>query len=157
MMGTRLPETCWATIRREINNTKVASSWFFLSTLNYDARSTTHPNNVLLFFRRGNNFLLPKCPGRLWGAPHIFLIQYQMFFRRVPWGRTFGASSRLITFVIKIGRTKSKKLVDILLLRSCIHKAYLRNNYMFRPFSMPSSIWSYILFEATIQYGVLSL
>jgi hypothetical protein len=37
-----LPETCWATIRREIKNTKVTSSWFFLSTLNYDARSTTH-------------------------------------------------------------------------------------------------------------------
>jgi hypothetical protein len=29
-----LPETCWATSRREINNTKVTSSWFFLSTLN---------------------------------------------------------------------------------------------------------------------------
>jgi len=42
MMGTWLPETCWATIRREIKNTKVTSSWFFLSTLNYDARSTTH-------------------------------------------------------------------------------------------------------------------
>jgi len=33
MMGTWLPETCWATIRREIKNTKVTSSWFFLSTL----------------------------------------------------------------------------------------------------------------------------
>ena len=32
MMGTWLPETCWATIRREIKNTKVASIWFFLST-----------------------------------------------------------------------------------------------------------------------------
>ena len=32
MMGTWLPETCWATIRREIKNTKVTSSWFFLST-----------------------------------------------------------------------------------------------------------------------------
>jgi len=42
MMGTWLPETCWATGRREIKNTKVTSSWFFLSTLNYDARSTTH-------------------------------------------------------------------------------------------------------------------
>jgi len=37
MMGTWLPETCWATSRREIKNTKVTSSWFFLSTLNYDA------------------------------------------------------------------------------------------------------------------------
>ena len=44
-----LPETCWATIRREIKNTKVTSSWFFLSTLNYDARSATHQIfNVLL-------------------------------------------------------------------------------------------------------------
>jgi hypothetical protein len=42
MMGTWLPETCWATSRREINNTKVTSSWFILPTLNYDARSTTH-------------------------------------------------------------------------------------------------------------------
>jgi hypothetical protein len=42
MMGTWLPETCWATSRREIKNTKVTSSWVFLSTLNYDARSTTH-------------------------------------------------------------------------------------------------------------------
>ena len=33
MMGTWLPETCWATIRREIKNRKVTSSWFFLSTL----------------------------------------------------------------------------------------------------------------------------
>ena len=32
MMGTWLPETCWATIRREIKNTKVTSSWFFIST-----------------------------------------------------------------------------------------------------------------------------
>ena len=34
MMGTWLLETCWATSRREIkDNTKVTSSWFFLSTL----------------------------------------------------------------------------------------------------------------------------
>jgi hypothetical protein len=33
MMGTWLPETCYATSRREIKNTKVTSSWFFLSTL----------------------------------------------------------------------------------------------------------------------------
>jgi hypothetical protein len=42
MMGTWLPETCWATSRREIKTTKVTPSWFFLSTLNYDAWSTTH-------------------------------------------------------------------------------------------------------------------
>ena len=29
MMSTWLPETCWATSRREIKNTKVTSSWFF--------------------------------------------------------------------------------------------------------------------------------
>ena len=34
MMGTWLPKTCWATIRREIKNTKVTSSWFFLSIHN---------------------------------------------------------------------------------------------------------------------------
>jgi hypothetical protein len=34
MMDIWLPETCWATSRREIKNTKVTSSWFFLSTLN---------------------------------------------------------------------------------------------------------------------------
>ena len=34
MMGTWLTETCWATIRREIKNTKETSSWFFLSTQN---------------------------------------------------------------------------------------------------------------------------
>jgi len=42
MMGTWLPETCWATSRRELKLTKVTSSWFFLSTLNYVAQSTTH-------------------------------------------------------------------------------------------------------------------
>jgi hypothetical protein len=34
MMGTWLPETCWATSRREIKNTRVTSSWLFLFTLN---------------------------------------------------------------------------------------------------------------------------
>jgi len=34
MIDTWLPETCWATSRREIKNTKVTSSWFFSSTLN---------------------------------------------------------------------------------------------------------------------------
>ena len=50
MMISWLPETCWATSRREIKNTKVASSWFFLSTLNYDARSTTHQTYHILYF-----------------------------------------------------------------------------------------------------------
>ena len=41
MMGTWLPETCWATSRRE-RIQKWHLVGFFLSTLNYDARSTTH-------------------------------------------------------------------------------------------------------------------
>ena len=49
MMGTWLPETCWATIRRKIKIQKVASSWFFLSTLNYDARSTTHQIYITMY------------------------------------------------------------------------------------------------------------
>ena len=35
---------------------------------------------------------------------------------------------------MKIVRAKSTQLVDIFLLRSFIVLAYLRNNYMFRPF-----------------------
>ena len=35
MMGTWLPETCWATIRREIKIEKMTSSWFSLSALIY--------------------------------------------------------------------------------------------------------------------------
>ena len=50
MIGSWLPETCWATIRREIKNKKVTSSWFFLSTLNYDARSTTHHIKELIWW-----------------------------------------------------------------------------------------------------------
>jgi len=42
-MGTWLPETCWATCKGEIkDNTKKWHLDGFLSTLNYDARSTTH-------------------------------------------------------------------------------------------------------------------
>jgi hypothetical protein len=47
MMGTWLPETCWATSRKKIKNTKVTSSWFFLSTLNYNARLTKHQINKM--------------------------------------------------------------------------------------------------------------
>jgi hypothetical protein len=36
MIGTWLPETCLATSRREIKNTKVTSSWFFLSILSLE-------------------------------------------------------------------------------------------------------------------------
>ena len=37
MMGTRLPETCWASIRREIKNTKrfCASSWLITRSTTY--------------------------------------------------------------------------------------------------------------------------
>jgi len=44
--------------------------------------------------------------------------------------------------------------VNILLLRSFIHVAYLRNSYMFRPFSYAIVRLIYILFEATIQYAI---
>jgi hypothetical protein len=36
--------------------------------------------------------------------------------------------------IMKIGRVSQTQLTNILLLRSSIHLAYLRNNYMFRPF-----------------------
>jgi len=36
--------------------------------------------------------------------------------------------------VIKIGRVSLTQLMNILLLRSFIHIAYLRSNYMFQPF-----------------------
>jgi len=69
MMGTWLPETCWATSRREIKNTKVTSSWFFLSTLNYDARSTTYQIYVsfdwtcsrICHLRRGRIVFIESC------------------------------------------------------------------------------------------------
>ena len=61
------------------------------------------------------------------------------------------------TAIIKTGRVYQTQLVNILLLRSIIHIVYFRSNYMFRPFfPWPSSSWSYILFEATIQYAILS-
>jgi len=44
MVGTWLPETCWATCKGEI---KDKTKWHlvgFLSILNYNARSTTHQN-----------------------------------------------------------------------------------------------------------------
>jgi hypothetical protein len=44
MMGTWLPETCWATSRREIKNTKVTSSWFFLSIMYKFPRFRTTQN-----------------------------------------------------------------------------------------------------------------
>ena len=40
MIGTWLPETCWATSRREIKNKKLTSSWFFLSTPNNEKPTT---------------------------------------------------------------------------------------------------------------------
>jgi len=36
----------------------VTSSWFFLSTLNYDARSTTHQNSVTVQAVNVNSLLL---------------------------------------------------------------------------------------------------
>ena len=37
---------------------KVTSSWFFLSTLNYDARSTTHQICTLFFIRQFTSIIL---------------------------------------------------------------------------------------------------
>ena len=58
MMSTWLPETCWATNRKEIKNTKVTSSWFFLSTLNrkwenvlFRRAATTLTNHVKTLMR----------------------------------------------------------------------------------------------------------
>ena len=53
MMGTWLPETCWATIRREIKNTKVTSSWFFISTLYLTSYLCPLWNFQLLFCTTG--------------------------------------------------------------------------------------------------------
>jgi len=50
-----------ATVRREIKNKKVTSSWFFLSTLNYDARSTTHQMIYLLNFNITYIIILATC------------------------------------------------------------------------------------------------
>jgi len=56
-MGTWLSETCWATCKGEIkDNTKVTSSWFFLSTLNYDTRPTTH--QIRLCVRSLQNYVV---------------------------------------------------------------------------------------------------
>ena len=62
-MGTWLPETCWATSRREIKNTKVTSSWFFLSTLGIWCPGHFAPNDsrVAQYHRVGNFLILVKC------------------------------------------------------------------------------------------------
>ena len=70
MMGTWLPETCWATIRREIKNTKVISSWFYLSTLNYDARSTTHQIWIYVFIMHIMHFLSSSFSH----FPHVYVL-----------------------------------------------------------------------------------
>jgi hypothetical protein len=79
MMGTWLPETFLATIRREIKNTKVTSSCFFLSTLNYDARSTAHQTITMhgqphIRFTDWNSWCLfssPNVSGYMWlNIPH---------------------------------------------------------------------------------------
>ena len=79
---------------------------------------------------------------------------YEGRWRGLAW---HSQSPNLNPLVMKIGWVSQTQLVNILLLRSFIHTEYLRRNYMFRPFFRPSSGWSYILFEATIQYAILSL
>jgi hypothetical protein len=133
-------------------------------------------------------FCSPKCPESLLNHPTLPFNRYQELFpskvtrtwgwltMHIYYSYTSSPSYALtawqygawFTFkwaipvvlhtVIKIGTVSQTQLVNILLLRSFIHIAYLRSNYMFRPFySRPSSGWSYILFETTIQYTILSL
>ena len=73
MMGTWLPETCWATIRREIKNTKVTSSWFLLSTLSFiEIRNPNIPFLKLFIVNPLNAELNPICHFlALLGAHHI--------------------------------------------------------------------------------------
>jgi len=54
LMGTWLPETCWATIRREIKNTKKWHLVGFSYPLNYDARSN-HTSDI-------SSLWLPRSP-----------------------------------------------------------------------------------------------
>jgi len=56
MMGTWLPETCWATNRREIKATKVTSSWFFLSTpeLFFSLHPVSQPANITTAYSEEN-------------------------------------------------------------------------------------------------------
>jgi hypothetical protein len=62
MVVTWLPETCWASSIIEIKNTKVTYIWFFLSTLNYDARSTTYQEEVRYGIMWGGDVQY-KCDG----------------------------------------------------------------------------------------------
>ena len=60
MMGIWLPETCWATSRREIKNTSVTSSWFFLSTTNIFCISRClcllpHPLHLRVYIKRSTS------------------------------------------------------------------------------------------------------
>jgi len=48
---------------------KVTSSWFFLSTLNYDARSTTHQTGSLSLLFKSRN-----CSGRLTHFPWVWYV-----------------------------------------------------------------------------------
>ena len=54
-MGTRWPETCWATYKGEINIILSDIQLVSYSALNYDARSTTHENLLYLFIRQLTN------------------------------------------------------------------------------------------------------
>jgi hypothetical protein len=55
--------------------------------------------------------------------------------------------------------SKSNTTENILLLRSFIHTAYLRSLqlHVSALLSRPSSGWLYILFQATVQYAIISL
>jgi hypothetical protein len=72
-MGICLPETCWAICKREIKNKKkVTSSWIFLSTPNYDARSITHQRYNGLSCRTSEYLLLCNSTLTFWRRNYFF-------------------------------------------------------------------------------------
>ena len=60
MMGTWLPEKCWATNRRETKNTKVTSSWFFLSTPIVPYLPICQSQNMKAAFAINAYYLVPR-------------------------------------------------------------------------------------------------
>jgi len=59
--------------------------------------------------------------------------------------------------IIKIGRVSQTQLVNILLLRSFIHIAYLRNNYMFRSFFLGHHLVDRISYLRQLYSAILRL
>ena len=109
-----------------------------LLALRQDPKLEDHPLSVVRdwFFSILSSILEAVPPSKTWG-------------RAVPWWHEscWWRANELQSWRQVV--QSQTRLVDVLLLRSFIHIAYPRNNYMFRPFSRPSSGWSYILFEET--------